>query len=256
LTGNNVDKLIETIILVSEVNSFKANPNRLALGIVIETGFETGKGNSATVIVQNGTLHKGDFVIAGSSFGRVKMMFNDLKKEVNEVLPSQPAKIFGLNKAPVSGQKFIVSKDERKMKEFATKVNEIEKDTYVAPHFDDSSIKFNIIIKADVYGSLEAITNMIEKIEVNGTKPFIVKSSIGVITENDVIIAKLSKSIIFGFNVKPTKMINEYAASNDVKILFYDIIYRLQDDLVKMIEGTLNPVVVEEETGEATIQQI
>jgi translation initiation factor IF-2 len=242
--------------LVAEVNGYTANPSRLAIGTVIESSIETGLGNSATVIVQNGTLNKGDFVIAGSAFGKIKIMFDDLGKEIKQVIPSQPAKIFGLNKSVPAGQKFVVSKDEREMKEFASRVEQIERDSIPVFEQNDSIKKFNIILKADVYGSLEAITNIVNTIEINGVKPFIVKSSIGMITENDVIIAKSAKAIIFGFNVKPTKTVSEFANSNDVKILFYDIIYKLQDDLVKMIEGSLDPVIEEEETGEATIQQI
>jgi translation initiation factor IF-2 len=258
MTGMNVDKLLEVIILQAEIHEYKANPNRLAIGAVVESSVEKGLGSTNTVIVQNGSLYKGDFVIAGSAFGKIKIMFDENNNEVKIAEPSTPVKLIGLNKSVASGQKFIVSKDERLMKEFASKVNDIEnEENVIIPTEVDPSIKrFNLIIKTDVYGSLEAIKDLVNQISIEGIKPIIVKSGVGGINENDVMIGKSSKSIIIGFNVKPMKNISDSAAQAGIKILFYDIIYKLQDDITKMMEGTVDPIVKEEETGEAIIQQI
>jgi translation initiation factor IF-2 len=258
MTGMNVDKLLEVIILQAEIHEYKANPNRLAIGSVVESSIEKGLGSTNTVIVQNGSLYKGDFVIAGSAFGKIKIMFDENNNEVKIAGPSTPVKLIGLNKSVASGQKFIVSKDERLMKEFASKVNDIENDenAIVPVDLEPSIKKFNLIIKTDVYGSLEAIKDLVNQINIAGIKPIIVKSGVGGINENDVMIGKSSKSIIIGFNVKPMKNISDSAAQAGIKILFYDIIYKLQDDIIKMMEGTLDPIVKEEETGEAIIQQI
>ncbi|MDR1850948.1 MAG: translation initiation factor IF-2 [Mycoplasmataceae bacterium] len=257
ITGMGVDQLLETIILQSEMREYKANYKRMAIGTIIESGIKKGLGAYNTAIIKNGTLHKGDFVIAGSSFGKIKIMFDENNKEVKDALPSTPVMLIGLNKPASSGQKFIVSTDERQMKELASKVNEIEKQEI---SFNNEVVegheRFNVIIKSDAYGSMEAINHLLSQIKIEGVDLVVVSSGIGGISESDVTLAKTAKAIIIGFNVKPTNDIKEWAKKSEVKILFYDIIYKLQDEVMEMMTGALKPVEQEIEIGEAVIQQI
>jgi translation initiation factor IF-2 len=210
ITGMGVDQLLETIILQSEMREYKANYKRMAIGTIIESGIKKGLGAYNTAIIKNGTLHKGDFVIAGSSFGKIKIMFDENNKEVKDALPSTPVMLIGLNKPASSGQKFIVSTDERQMKELASKVNEIEKQEI---SFNNEVVegheRFNVIIKSDAYGSMEAINHLLSQIKIEGVDLVVVSSGIGGISESDVTLAKTAKAIIIGFNVKPTNDIKE-----------------------------------------------
>jgi translation initiation factor IF-2 len=212
------------------------------------------------VLIKTGTLLKGDFVIAGSSFGRIKIMFDENSKEVKEAEPSKPVKIVGLNKTPDAGQTFIVSTDENQIKEMAKKIDLHESFTHAYDLANnvvaEGTKKINIILKTDVHGTLEAIKSMLSKIEVEGTKLTIIRSAVGGISETDVNLAKSSNSVIIGFNIKPSRALKDVADSFGVKILFYNIIYKLQEDMVAILKGQLEPTMVEKETGEARILQL
>ncbi|MDR1234705.1 MAG: translation initiation factor IF-2 [Mycoplasmataceae bacterium] len=262
LTGEGVDKLLEGILAVAEVSEYKANPNRLAMGVVIESNIDKGFGPVATVLIKNGTLTKGDFIIAGSAFGRVRVMVDENLHDVGIAYPSQPVKIMGLSEPPVAGEHFIVSTNEKDIKEIAEKIRlhklmlNRQSDNLTHSENVDGIKTLNVILKTDVHGSLEAIKNMLSKTEVEGAKLQIIRSAVGGITESDVTLAKASKAVIIGFNIKPIRATREIAQSQQVKILFYDIIYKLSEDIQNLLLGELSPIYEEQETGEAVIQQL
>jgi translation initiation factor IF-2 len=257
----NVDKLLEAIITIGEMNEYSANPNRLAMGVVIESSVDKGLGSVATVLVKNGTLNKGDFAIVGSATGHIRIMFDENLKEVKSAGPSQPVKVVGLNRTPSAGQHFIVSNNEDEIKELAKKIGQYESDEnfgmiHMSANDSPDLKKINMILKTDVHGSLEAIKGMLSKIVIEGSKLYLIRSTVGGINEADINLAKSSNSIIVGFNIKPSRAVKDIADKQGVKILFYNIIYKLSDDVTAMLLGKLDPIMVEKETGEATIQQI
>jgi translation initiation factor IF-2 len=256
-----VTKLLDAILAIAEINEYKANPNRLAIGVVIESNMDKGFGPVATVLVKNGSLTKGDFIIAGSAFGRVRVMLDENLKEVLIAYPSQPVKITGLSEPPAAGEHFVVSTNEKDIKELAEKIRlhklmvSRQAETLLNNTTDGLKL-FNIILKTDVHGSLEAIRGMLSKVSVDGTKLQIIRSAVGGITESDVQLAKASKAIIIGFNIKPIRATKEIAENQKVRILFYDIIYKLNEDIQNFLLGELDPIYEEQETGEAIIQQL
>ncbi|MDR0675079.1 MAG: translation initiation factor IF-2 [Mycoplasmataceae bacterium] len=262
LNGDGINKLLEAIIVTAEMSEYKANPNRLALGVVIESNIDKGLGPVATILIKNGTLAKGDFIIAGSTFGHIRVMLDENGKEIGIAYPSQPVKITGLSEPPAAGEHFIVSTNEKDIKEIAETIR-LHKlmQNRQAINLNQSEVvdgikNFNIILKTDVHGSLEAIKNMLSKVHVEGAKLHIIRSAVGGISESDVTLAKASKAIIIGFNIKPIRATKDIADSQQVKILFYDIIYKLSEDIQNFLLGELSPIFEEQETGEAIIQQL
>ena len=262
LVGTNVDQLLEAILTVAEVNEYKANPNRLALGVVIESNLDRGLGPVATIIVQNGTLAKGDMMIAGSSYGKIRAMFDENGHELKIAGPSTPVKVTGLNTVPLAGDHFVVSDNEKDIKDIAEKIrlHQIQQ-RYTETELLTSDAKtgdkkLNVTLKTGANGSLEAIRNLLAKFDIPGVKLTLLRSAVGTISESDVELAKASHGIIIGFNVKPTKNVKDLALNQQVHIYFYDIIYRLSEEIEKLMKGKLDPVYVEEDTGEATIKQI
>lgn len=263
LTGKGVDKLLDAILALAEINEYKANPNRLALGVVLESNLDRGLGNVATILIKNGCLQKGDFIIIGQAYGRVRIMFDENNKELAIAYPSQPVRITGLSALPEAGEKFVVSVNEKDIKEIAEKIRlhkaliERENATRVINATKDGEKIVNIILKTDVHGSLEAIKQMVETMDTSfGVKPIFIRASVGSINESDVLLAKTTKALIIGFNIKPTRVIHDLANSHHIKILFYDIIYKLQEDIDFILHEKLDPIITEEETGEAVIQQL
>jgi translation initiation factor IF-2 len=262
LTNKNVDKLLEAILAIAEINEYKANPNRLATGVIVESNIDLGLGPVATILIKNGTLAKSDFMIAGSSYGRVRIMLDENAKELMLAYPSTPVKIIGLNEPPLAGDQFVVSTNEQDIKEIAKKIKfhntailrQIESTNRI--NLDNSGKYLNIVLKTDVHGSLEAISNMLVNTQLEKIKINLMRRNIGGITESDVQLAKASNAIIVGFNVKPTKPIKTIADNQKVKIYFYDIIYKLQEDIQAMLESKLDPIYEEKETGEAIIQHL
>ena len=261
-----IDELLESINLISEINKFKYNPKRLAFGTVLESHLDKGFGPVANIIVQNGTLKKGDYLVIGSTYGRVRIMYDDNGNEVIEAPASKPIKIAGLEEVPNVGDKFLAISNEKDAKEIATKIkskntklewnsNMLNKD--IKQKIEDGEIKnLNVIIKADVYGTLEAIKQMIQKIEINGTTVIMIRTAIGPITETDVRLAQASNAIIVGFNIFPQRNIKDLADEVDVEIRSYNIIYKLKEELENILKGTLDPIIVEEPLGEAEVIQI
>ncbi len=261
LKGTNVSDLLENILLIAEMNEYKANPDRLATGVVVESKLDKGLGPVATVLVQNGTLAKGDFIIIGGVYGRVRIMLDENNREVKVAMPSQPVKVVGINDVPAAGDHFVVSINEKDVKDIAAKIKANEKLKQF--QFDQEMHKnsegkklLNVILKTDVHGSLEAIKGMVLKIDIPGTKLTLVRTAVGGISESDVQLGKASNAIIIGFNIKPSRNIKDIADSQKVKIYFFDIIYKLKESIEKLLTGTLDPIMIEEETGEAEVKQI
>lgn len=263
LTKKGINELLDSILVLSEMQEYKANPNRLATGVTIEAKMDIGHGPIATILIKNGTLQKGDYIAIGSAFGKIRALFDDNGKEIALAIPSQPVKITGLSEVPMAGTKFVVLANEGQTKDLAKKIKDKESYQTLVQNFlsksddeTDSTKKLNIIIRADVQGSLEAIKGMLSKIEVEGSKLILLRTSVGAISESDVSLAKASSGIIIGFNIKPSRIIKDLADNQKIKIMFYNIIYKLKEDVTKMLYGNLDPVLVEEELGEALVKQI
>ncbi len=233
LTGKGVDELLEMIVLLSDMKEYKANPNRLGIGTVIEAKLDKGKGPVATLLVQNGTIKVGDIVVVGNTYGKIRAMQNELGQSIKSAGPSKPVEITGIMEVPFAGEKFMVINDERKAKEIAetrsfNKFNQ-EKGVGKAASLndifknqEDESLKnLNLIIKCDVQGSIEAIKGLLEKINIEGTKINVISSRVGGITDNDISLAIASKAIIVGFNIRPLASISDIAKEKGVEIRYY-----------------------------------
>ena len=266
LTGKGVDELLEMVVLLGDMKEYKANPNRLGIGTVIEAKLDKGRGPVATLLVQNGTIKIGDIVVVGNTYGRIRAMQNELGKPIKSAGPSKPVEITGIMEVPFAGEKFMVINDERKAKEIAetrnyNKFNQ-EKGVGKAASLndifnnqDDESLKnLNLIIKCDVQGSIEAIKGLLEKINIEGTKISVISSRVGGITDNDISLAIASKAIIIGFNIRPLAQISDLAKEKGVEIRLYSIIYKLQEDIEKAVKGMLDPVFEEKESGQAEVR--
>ena len=266
LTGKGVDELLEMIVLLSEMKDYKANPNRLGIGTVIEAKLDKGRGPVATLLVQNGTIKIGDIVVVGNTYGRIRAMQNELGQAIKTAGPSKPVELTGIMEVPFAGEKFMVINDERKAKEIAetrsfnkfnlekgvgkaASLNDIFKDQ------EDESVKnLNLIIKCDVQGSIEAIKGLLDKINIEGTKINVIGARVGGITDNDISLAIASKAIIIGFNIRPLSQINDLAKEKGVEIRLYNIIYKLQEDIEKAVKGMLDPVYEEKNSGQAEVR--
>lgn len=261
LTKEGIDKLLEAIILTSDMMGLKANKNRLATGVTIEAELDKGMGPIASILVQNGTLMVGDYILVGEHYGKIRKMINDKNEEVSQALPSTPVKISGLNGVPQAGDKWVVAKDEKTIKDLANKrkINATKKRNIniIKNSIDDSEDKeLNIIIKSDVHGSLEAIKSVLDSISVSGAKINIIRSSVGLPNETDINLAKTANAIIFLFKLKPTSQIIDMAKSIDVEIKSYSIIYEIKDSIEKILKGSLDPIFIEEKIGEVEIRQL
>ncbi len=255
--GLNVDQLLEKILLEAELLDLKANPNREATGTVVEATLDKGRGYVATVLVQNGTMKVGDLVVSGQHFGRVKAMFNERNKRVDSAPPSTPVLILGLNGAPQAGEKFKVFEDESEAKEMANRRAQIlrEQGIRTKKHITLDEIgrrlalgnfkQLNLIIKGDVDGSVEALSDSLQKLSTEEIAVSVVHKAVGAITESDVLLATASDAIVVGFNVRPSAQANRLAETEGVEIKTYSIIYQVIDEIKSAMEGMLEPKVVE-----------
>lgn len=264
LKGTGVDALLEMVQLVAEMHEYKANPNRLAVGTVIEAQLDKGKGPVATLLVQNGTLKIGDNLVIGDTYGHVRTMEDEAHRRLNEALPSKAVVVTGLEEVPMAGDKFMVLSDEKEARGVAearkirTKnLNNTGKVASLDEMFSklDEHKELNLVIKADVQGSLEALKNSINKINVEDIKINIVRTGVGAITETDVTLAMASKAIIIGFNVRPTGQVRQNAEASGVEIRLYNIIYKLLEDIEAALKGMLDPEYEEVVTGFAEVRQ-
>ncbi|PCK21550.1 translation initiation factor IF-2 [Bacillus pumilus] len=266
-TGDGIDELIEMILLVSEVAELKANPNRAAKGTVIEAELDKGRGSVATLLVQTGTLQVGDPIVVGNTFGRVRAMVNDIGRRVKTAGPSTPVEITGLNDVPNAGDQFLVFKDEKTARQVgearASKQLDEQRSDKAKLSLDDlfEQIKqgdvkdINLIVKADVQGSAEALTAALQKIEVEGVKVKIIHTGVGAITESDIILASASNAIVIGFNVRPDGNAKSTAETENVDIRLHRIIYKVIDEIEAAMKGMLDPEYEEKVIGQVEVRQ-
>jgi translation initiation factor IF-2 len=264
----NLDELLEMILLVAEVQELRANPAALARGTVIEAELDKGRGPVARVLVQSGTLKIGDPLVAGNTFGRVRAMVNDKGRRLKEVGPSTPVELTGLNGVPHAGDQFIVFENESKAREIADKRSisfrqeNLGKNTKVTlddlfTHIKDGDIKeLNVIIKADVQGSVEALRGSLEKIDIEGVRVRIIHTGAGAITESDIILASASSAIIIGFNVRPEPAAKMTADEENVDIRLHSIIYNVIAEIESAMKGMLDPIYKENIIGQAEVRNI
>ena len=265
-TKEGIPELLDTIQLVSEMQELKANKKRYAVGTVIESRLDKKIGTVATLLVQNGTLRIGDPIVVGTTIGKVRTLKNDLGKDVTLAYPSTPVEITGLNEPPQAGDKFMAFETEKQAKQVleARKLRLKEADTNKSGMSLEElfgSIKeglkeINVIVKADVNGSSEAVKSSLEKISLEDVKVNVIRSSVGAITESDVVLAKASNAIIIGFNVKPDQKTIASAKEKGIDIRLYDIIYKLVEEMESAMKGMLEPEFEEKTLGEAEIRQI
>ena len=265
--GEGIDQLLEMILLVSEVNEYKANPNRKAIGTVIEAELDKGRGSVATLLVQNGTLRIGDPIVVGDTFGKVRAMVNDLGRRVKEAGPSTPIEITGLNEVPQAGDRFVVFADEktarqvgeaRAQKQILASRNESSRVTLenLFDQLKQGEVKeINIIVKGDVQGSVEAVAASLQKIEVEGVKVKIIHAGVGAITESDIILAAASNAIVIGFNVRPDVNAKRAAESEKVDVRLHRIIYKAIEEIEAAMKGMLDPEFEEKVIGQAEVRQ-
>lgn len=267
LTGEGIDNLLEMILLVSEVEELKANPNRRALGSVIEARLDKGRGPVATLLVQNGTLRIGDPIVVGHTYGRVRAMVNDLGRRVKEAGPSTPVEITGLNDVPEAGDRFVVFEDEKT----ARQVGEARKQQAVQAHRNETARvsldtlfeqmkhgemkELNVIVKADVQGSVEALTAALKKIDVEGVNINVIHTGVGAINESDVTLASASNAIIIGFNVRPDNNAKRAAETEKVDIRLHRIIYKAIEEIESAMKGMLDPEYKEKIIGQVEVRQ-
>ena len=265
--GTGIPDLLETLLIVAEMLELKANPNRYAYGTVIEAKLDKGKGVVATLLVENGTLRVGDPIVVGNSFGKVRQMYDDTGTLVKQAKPSMPVEITGLNDVPEAGEKFMAFETEKIArsigeKRYAKMLDEQRRQS-AALSLDDLSRQIkegeikeiNVIIKADVSGSAEAIKATLEKINIEGVRVHVVRSSAGAISESDVLLAQASNSIIYGFNVRPIAAVKQKADEEGVQIRLHNVIYKIVDELEDAMKGMLDPDIVERVTGQAEVRQ-
>lgn len=264
----NIDSLLETILLVSEMKELKANPDRYALGTVLEASLDRNEGAKATLLVQNGTLKEGDFLVVGTSYGKARRMTNEFKKVVNIALPSTPVSVIGLAEVPEAGDRFMAFSDESEAREIALKRKQIkeakEKNKSSAASLEDlfnmansgDIQNLNIIVKADSTGSAEAVKNSLEKLNNDKVKLNVIRATSGAITESDVLLASASKAIIYGFNVRPDARTRAKAEEEKVEIRLHNIIYALLEEIEDAMKGMLKKELTEQITGQAEIRKL
>jgi len=266
--GLNVDTLLEKVILESDLLDLKANPNREGTGTIIEASLDKGRGYVATILVQNGTLRQGDLILSGQYYGRVKAMFNERNQRIDSAPPSTPVVILGLNGAPQAGEKFKVFEDESEAKELATKRAQLlrEQGLRTRKHITLDEIgrrlalgnfkELNIIIKGDVDGSVEALSDSLQKLSTEEIAVRVVLKGVGQISESDVLLSAASDAIIIGFNVRPSMQANKLAETEGVEIKLYSIIYNAIDEIKSAMEGMLEPKIQEKITANVEVREV
>lgn len=266
-TGEGVQSILETILVVSEVRDLKANPKKSATGTVIEAKLDKGRGPVTTLLVQNGTLRQSDSIVVGSCYGKVRKMTDDLGKEIKEAKPGTPVEIIGLNDLPVAGENFKVfenDKDARAVAQSRSKAKiEKERNTSSAMSLDDLKSQIDagdiqeipVIVKSDVTGTAEAVASSLRKIDVDGVKVNVIRHAAGAINESDVILASVSHAVIYGFNVRPDANVRKKAQEEGVEIRLHNIIYKAVEEMEAAMKGMLAPVFEEVVVGQAEVRK-
>ncbi|MCJ7839680.1 translation initiation factor IF-2 [Lederbergia sp. NSJ-179] len=267
LKGEGLDNLLEMILLVSEVEELKANPNRKAIGTVIEAQLDKGRGPVATLLVQNGTLKVGDPIVAGNTFGRVRAMVNDIGRRVKKALPSTPVEITGLNDVPQAGDRFVVFDDEKGARQIGEtraqqallasrgESSRISLDTLFEQMKQGEMKDLNVIVKADVQGSVEALAAALKQIDVEGVNIKVIHTAVGAINESDITLAAASNAIVIGFNVRPDVNAKRAAESEKVDVRLHRVIYKAIEEIEAAMKGMLDPEFKEVVIGQAEIRQ-
>lgn len=268
LKGEGLDELMEMVLLVAEMAELKANPNRLARGTVIEAQLDKGRGPVATVLVQNGTLRVGDPIVVGNTYGRVRAMTNDQGRRLKEAGPSTPVEITGLHDVPQAGDQFKVFEDEKKARLISETRAERQKQAELQSRsrlnldelfkqIQEGEVKeVNVILKADVQGSVEALRSALEKLDVEGVRVKIIHAGVGAITESDISLAQASNAIVIGFNVRPQPQAKQLAEQEKVDVRLYRVIYDVIDEMEKAMKGMLDPEYQEKVIGTVEVRQI
>ena len=266
--GIGIDELLETVTVVAELAELKANPKRMAYGSVIEGRLDKGRGPVATLLIQNGTLRSGNPIVVGATYGRVRQLVDDRGREIKSAGPATPVEITGLNDVPEAGDKFMVFETEREARhvgeERAQKKIEEERNSTSAMSLDDlfsqmksgEVVDLNIIVKADVNGTAEAVKSSLEKIDVEGARVNVIRSTVGAISESDILLASASKAIIYGFNVRPDANVRRKADEEGVEIRLHQVIYKMVEEIEAAMKGMLAPEMGEVVTGQAEIRHI
>ncbi len=265
-TGDGVNELLDSILLVSEMNEYKANKNRYATGAVIEARQDKQVGSIVSLIIQNGTLRLGDPLVVGSIYGKVRTLKNDKGENIVEALPSTPVEVTGLSSLPSAGDKFMAFESEKEAKSIAAEraLRNKAKDTNKSGmslddlfgQIQDGIKEINIVLKADVNGSCEAVKSSLEKIDIEGVKLSVIRAGVGAITESDIVLAKASNALVIGFNVRANNKTLEIAKENGIEIKTYNIIYKVVEDIESAMKGMLEPVYDEKIIGKLEIRQI
>ncbi|MDD4056175.1 MAG: translation initiation factor IF-2 [Bacilli bacterium] len=267
LTGKGVDDLLEMIVLTADIENYRANPNRLGIGTVIEARLDKGRGPVATFLVKNGTVKVGDPIVVGNTYGKIRAMQDETKAILKSAGPSKAIEVTGLVDVPQAGDSFMVFEDEKTTRliseERSNRAFDIEKGVgkeinlkTIFDKLDDSQKELNLIVKGDVQGSIEALRGSLEKVAVEGVKINIVRGGVGAITETDITLAVASNAIIIGFNIRPNAAILKLAGEKKIEIRLYNIIYKVLEDIQAAMVGMLDPVFEEKITGEAEIRTI
>lgn len=265
--GIGIDELLENILLIAEMQNYKANPSRYAVGTVVESRLDKHVGPVVTMLIQNGTLRLGDPIVVGYAYGKVRTLKNDKGEEITEAYPSQPVEITGINDTPMAGDRFMAFETEKQSRSIGeerriqAKQRENQKTSSVSlddlfAQIQEGVKEINVIIKADVNGSAEAVKNSLEKIEVEGVRVKVIRSSVGAITEGDIVLAKASNALIVGFNIRPNNAIKDYAKENGVDVRLYDIIYKAVEEMEAAMKGMLDPEYEEKILGTAEVRQL
>ena len=266
-TGEGIPELLDNLLLIAEMQELKANPNRYASGTVIEAKVDKNEGVVSTVLIQNGTLRLGDAVVVGNYAGKIRTLKNDKGENLVEASPSMPVSITGISESPSAGDKFMAFENEKKAKAISEeRIRQAKKKSLGSNNsvsLDDlfnrieaGEKEINVILKADVKGSEEAVKNSLLKLDVEGIRVNVIRSSIGAITESDVVLAAASKAIIIGFNVRPNNKIVEYAKEKGVDIRLYNIIYKVVEEMEAAMKGKLEPIYEEKVLGQAEVRKL
>ena len=267
-SGDGIDKLLEMLHLQSEIMELKADPDRFAQGVVIESKVDKGRGNTATILIQTGTLRVGDNYVVGTEYGRVRAMWNDRGRKLNEASPSVPVEIVGLNGVPMAGDRFNVGLDEKQVRQIATLRSEKEKARKQAQQHKrslenllesmgkDEQRILNLVIKTDVIGSLEALSDALYRLGNEQVAIRVIRGAVGAITSTDVLLASTSDAVVIGFNTRPDASAKKLAGEENVDVRMYSIIYEVIDDVKKALEGMLEPIIREEIQGKAEVLEV
>ncbi|MFA6889493.1 MAG: translation initiation factor IF-2 [Bacilli bacterium] len=267
LTGKGVEDLLEMILLTSEMEQYKANPNRLGYGSVIEARIDKGRGVVATLLVKNGSIKIGDPIVVGSTYGKIRAMQDETFSKLKSVGPSKAIEVTGLLEVPNAGDRFMVFEDEKTARLVAEQrmirtyqETHVRKETRslssLFDEMDGGTKELSLIVKGDVQGSIEALKSSLEKVDVEGAKIEIVRSAVGTITDTDISLAVASNSIILGFNIRPNTKIVEEAKSKGIEVRLYNVIYKVIEDIEAAMKGLLDPVFEEKVTGQAEVREI